>query len=116
MELGRKAVGSAAHTESLRVVRRLRELVPQVGPTEAARVVGCSPEWASKVARKERATTLDVPTIAGLELRRSSKLCRKCGNEAVLVTKDHTCVICTLLELGKQGQVEIQPETGTNEN
>lgn len=110
MDRGRKAVGSPAHAESVRVVQRLRELVPKVGPAAAARQVGCSKGYASNVDKGVNGKTIDALTIEGLGLRRSSKLCRRCGNPAIIVTSSHICVICDLLELGKRGIISIVGE------
>lgn len=110
MDRGRKAVGSPAHTESIRTVKRLRELIPKIGPARAAEQTGCSKAYATYVHQGKRGAGLEASTIDSLGLRRSSKFCRRCSKPAVIVTRSCLCIVCELLELAKQGLVSIEPE------
>ena len=110
MQRGRKAVGSPEHLEAIRTARRLRELVPQVGPTAAAEEVGVAKSYASMVANGKTGKGLLALTIDSLGLRRSSKLCRRCSEKAVIVTKSHLCIVCELLELAKEQLITIEAE------
>lgn len=108
MERGRKAVGTAAYHAAKRNLKRIKEIAELYGPEAAARQVGCSSAYASLVHTGKRGNSREPVTVEGLGLRRTDKLCRCCGEPAVIVTLTGKCVVCELLELAKRGLIQIQ--------
>lgn len=97
--------------ESVRVINRVRELLKQYTHKEVAEKTGYSRSNITLIANGNRHKhTGTIIDINSLELKRSSKLCRSCGEPCKISTKTLRCVVCELLELGKEGLIKITPE------
>lgn len=97
-------------------ISRIRKLLAKGGSVaDIARMTNRDPSSIYQIKLGYRHKRTGAIKVNDLQLRHSSKLCRRCGDQAGIITKDLTCIKCTLKELGKQGLIEIQPENDSNE-
>ena len=97
-------------TEQARAtVRQIRELIKTHGVTKTAKIVGRSKSNVSRINRGQRLQ--DRFLVAHLKIEHGTgKLCRKCGNEAILIAgESRLCIACELIALSHRGIVYIAP-------
>ena len=95
-------------------ITRVRELISKYGvTTKAARLSGRTLANLSQIKNGHRHKHTGSIRLESLELRFSTKLCRRCGQEAGIITKTMLCIKCDLKDLARRGVIVIQPE---NEN
>lgn len=91
-----------------KTIARLRELVGYLSIRKAAELAGTGTTTAWRAKRgllKPKPQAIDLSRL-GLSLS-PGKRCRKCGDPMRVKTFRGTCVECELLELGRQGVLEI---------
>lgn len=102
---GRPANADPVQTAIL--IARLRELVKTHSQSEVARRLGISQPLVNLVVKGIRHKNTGAIVLNDLGLKRSDKLCRRCGERAILVTKSAVCLTCEVLELVKLGLVNL---------
>ena len=93
--------------ETIRTVQRIRKLVRKYGTNKTAEMTGRTPGSVSQIKHGTRHKHTGALTINALELRkvRGKKLCRRCGDSMLLMSRTGLCVECEVLELHKQGLI-----------
>lgn len=101
------------HEEAVEYRQKIRELVKVHGVTKTAKIEGRTKSGISQIARGLRLRKRVNVECLHLE-QGTGKMCRKCGNEAVLVAGEtRLCVVCELTRLAQLGIVYIAPSNGT---
>jgi len=96
--------------DKVALIIRIRELLKVYGPNAVSRATGVSRSHVSNIKNGIRCQDVGAVMLKELQLRRTTKLCRRCGEACRLTTKLVMCVECTVLELAKQGLVDIKTE------
>lgn len=98
-------------------IARIRELLKKHRVVEVVKLTGYSQPHVSNIKNGVRHRKTGQLSINSLGLRRvNGKYCRRCGNRVNLVTLGLLCVECGILDLGRQGLVEIKEEGGGTES
>jgi hypothetical protein len=94
--------------EKVATIARVRELLKVYGPCETARRTGYSQPYVTMIKNGKRGAKVKAISVNALQLRRTNQPCRRCLKPCCVVTRNYTCVECTILELAKQGLVQIK--------
>lgn len=97
--------------DTVATIVRVREIIKEYGVTnKAAKLTGRSLASLSYIKNGQRHKHTGAIRVESLNLRYSSKLCRRCGEVAGIITKTMLCIKCDLIDLAKQGVIQIEPE------
>ena len=102
----------AADIETQQLIIKIRKLVKTHGIRGTARLVNRSPCNVQYISEGKRHAKTGQIILNDLQLRRGSgKLCRLCGEHAIIVAgRSNLCIICEILELVKSGVLEFVGE------
>lgn len=95
--------------EALEYRAKILRLIRSHGVRGTAKLEGRSPASISLIARGQRLIKRVPIEILKLEMG-TGKMCRKCGNEATLISgESRLCVVCELTRLAEVGLIYIGP-------
>lgn len=97
-------------------IAKVRQLIAKYGiNTKTAELTGRTKGNLSRIKNGNRHKHTGAIPLSSLDLRYSTKLCRRCGEVAGIVTKTNLCIKCDLRQLAIQGAIAIQPEVGNGD-
>lgn len=92
---------------------KVRQLIAKYGiNNKTAELTGRTKCNLSHIKNGKRHKHTGAIPLTSLGLRYSTKLCRRCGEVAGIVTKASLCIKCDLRQLALQGAILIEPENG----
>lgn len=101
----------ASDADTVAEIVRVRELIAKYGiSNKTKQLTGRSFANLSHIKNGHRHKHTGSIRVESLELRYSTKLCRRCGQVAGIITKTMLCIVCDLKDLARQGVIVIQPE------
>lgn len=99
------------HADIVAEIALVRKLISKYGiSNKTAKLTGRSLSNLSRIKNGYRHKNTGGILVNSLQLRYSSKLCRRCGQVAQIVDKTCLCIVCALMAMGSQGIIEIEPE------